>query len=282
VSVFGQKRRSFGRVRRPPPLHCAAAERARAPLAAFTLVELLAVIAIIAMLLAVLLPALATARDRMHTLKCSSNLRTIAMSFQLFAEGDSPGGRGDSEDLDGGGFFINDFQDSLYRIDEFWDVPGATSAVLEGKDEVVLCPAGASRLIRTSGLPCSRAAVHPAEDVSLAVNMRLYQAVVLFNGNPVLTPPAVNRVRSDVLDHPYAPLVIDVDGRVAAQRGLEPFYTAPPLPDVAGPYADGRYWMPGRRHGGRANVAFIGGHVLTSESPERQPWDWEYQAHVGP
>jgi prepilin-type processing-associated H-X9-DG protein len=84
-----------------------------------------------------------------------------------------------------------------------------------------------------------------------------------------------------VLNHPYTPLLMDVDGTEAVARGLGSFYTAPPLRDDPSPYGDGRYWMPARRHGGRINVAFVGGHVLSSEDPERETWDWEYQAHVG-
>jgi prepilin-type processing-associated H-X9-DG protein len=88
-------------------------------------------------------------------------------------------------------------------------------------------------------------------------------------------------MQPDVLNHPRAPVILDVDGEEAVARGLEPFYTAPPLEDRAEPYTSGRFWMPSRRHRGRTNVAFVGGHVLSSERPEHETWDWEYQAHVG-
>ena len=225
---------------------------APAPPGAFTLVELLVVIAIIGMLLAILLPTLSTARGKMRTLQCSSNMRTVALNFQLFATGDTPGGRGDSEDRGRGEFFVSDFQDYLYRIDEFWDLPQATHGVLEGKDEHMLCPAGATRLTKYRGYPCSSEAIRPAEDVSLALNMRLYRAVVEFDGVKRLAPVAATRVRPDVLDHPFAPLLMDVDGRAAVERGSSPFYLAPALPEGRRPVRGGALldtrrpaWRPG-------------------------------------
>ena len=60
--------------------------RSAVPAPAFTLIELLIVIAIIALLAGLLLPVLARAKDKGKTAKCQSNLRQLALAAMMYDE----------------------------------------------------------------------------------------------------------------------------------------------------------------------------------------------------
>lgn len=257
--------------------------RERAFSLGFSLIEVLVVIAILATVLAILLPALKSVRESSKTVVCASNLKTVTMEFRYFADGTLEQGRGDSGRLPGTRFWINDFQDRMYGLDEFWDQGSSKTGILNASQELMLCPAGARQLKKHKGLPCGRGAVEPVEDVSVAVNMRLYRAVFEAKGKRLLVSPLATHLSDRILEHSYVPLVLDVNGKESLAKGVDPFYIAPPLigagPDD--PYASGRYWSPSRRHGGKTVVGFVGGHVLSSSDPHKEKWDWAYQGEVG-
>ncbi len=145
----------------------------------FTLVEIMIVVAIIALLAAIAIPNLLTARRSANSATARSNLRTVATSFENYAIDESgsypeteaavvpkyqaqlPGGMTDSTDGDSGGY-IYDWQTSEasgYLVCAVPSGPGntgeegynvTTGAVIDS----VTCDSGESDECKTS-LGCS-------------------------------------------------------------------------------------------------------------------------------
>ncbi len=251
--------------------------RGRTPTAAgFTLLELLTVSAILVVLVGIMAAAVGKVRGTSRAFVCKNNLKTVAFEFFQFADDYAHPYRGDSDD-GRPGFRIDDFQERLYRIAEFWDRGSASEADYDPAAQPLMCPSGPQVLRRRAGLPCQGYAVTPAENVSVGFNMRLARASVIVAGRPVLVDVRVDR---QILQHGSVPLAFGVDGRTAVRRGVLPYYAAPPAGDT-GRYGSGLFWFPSGSHEGKTNVCFVGGHVLSSSSPEREPgWNWKYQARL--
>jgi len=198
----------------------------------------------------------------------------VAFEFTQFADTTTASNRGESSRFGRRGFRIEDFQEKLYHIDEFWKGPKAGEIECKASDGPLICPTVQGKLLRTHDLACSEYAVGPPKNVSIGFNMRLDRASRKIQSRWVLEPVLLT---DRILQHTSVPIAFDVDGPLADDWGVPPYYAAPPAGDP-GKYGSGLYWFAGTRHGQKMNAVFVGGHVLSSGRPEAEPgWDWRYQ-----
>ena len=258
---------------------------------AFTLVELLVVLAVIAILLALVAGAIQRVRGEAKTLLCMNNMRALSFDLRLFADPYTQSDHGDSDDLFGRRFSAWDFLESQYRASEFQ--PSA-SQLEEGRfvyrqgHDAVLCAAAPGPLACVSpgfSLESGRA-VAPPENISYAMNRRLLFAPYEVNG---FQTARFVTIGERILDHPNVPLFFDVDARAAVERwgAAGPFFSAPAggTPSIYGRGSDDLqpYWFPALRHDGRMIVSFVGGHMVATRDPLADAsWDWEYHPPLKP
>ena len=230
---------------------------------AFTVLELLVVVAILGVLAALLLPALGASRTAAHRAKCVSNLRQLGLATQMYwDENDDRAFRYKGSATNGGHIYwfgwIENWAAGSVGERKFDPALGALSPYLQGRG-VELCPSlnyfGTFRM-RASG-------------ATYGYGYNFYLSA------PLSQPPvALSRVSnpSDTVLLADAAQVNDFDDPGSPENPLlEEFYYVDA--DSFG-YPNAHF-----RHDRRANAVFCDGHVAT-ESPvtgsldSRMPGHW--------
>jgi prepilin-type processing-associated H-X9-DG protein/prepilin-type N-terminal cleavage/methylation domain-containing protein len=213
----------------------------------FTLIELLVVISIVALLLAILMPALKGARERAKTLQCLSNLRQSGNLVALYAT------------------------DNRY-VWEYYSSPGTGARVWSQYFDAYI---GRGTVTTRSIFVCPSFA--PQEYDASDSTARLY--VFGQNHSAVAAPPDEEGIREHLVTGGTAfaeVMKLDLIRRASAFTFLADSYNTYYRKQFAALYkgnldAGNRIHL---RHDGRANVAFADGHASTCDKDQLKDAGW--------
>jgi prepilin-type processing-associated H-X9-DG protein/prepilin-type N-terminal cleavage/methylation domain-containing protein len=245
---------------------------ARSRRGAFTLVELLVVIGIIAVLLAILLPVMSRARDRARAIKCANNMRQIYMACVMYSNTlgklPIPGEKGFPGGLEPGSCIAYGVGGLDFDRGSLWDFLGSSPGDRSG---IFLCPSDDGKSTDIGG---GKVGTKPTiqwfidRNFSYCFNCEMRGPLRPVSNEAAKSPPPGIRM-NDISRPDRKILIIEIgnadrlDFDYMADAGPFTFGTATPTYDFNLTH----------RHLGKGNQCFADGHVeIMPPIPYYQQW----------
>ncbi len=254
--------------RTPPRAACPAAGRLRADLPAFTLIEVLVVVAIIAALAGVLVPALSRSREAARRTSCLSNLHQMAVAATTYVH------------LHRGRYMPYSWTDNARSIQYGWDITVQTAGATTGSPSRTIRP---GLLWQGRTLPeINRCPAYRGGDNYVGYAHSGYNYNTSYVGWCLWRPELVRFrptgriiVEADpaLADRIRRPAACALFGDGQFADGANKFMRAPLGGRDRGYFADFHAGTQGYRHLGSSGAAFCDGHV--------EAWKWRDEFRAG-